>query len=203
MGINRTYTDLITICIPVYERYEYFEEAIESAINQTIKCKVIVVDNASSHNNFERYVNNKGLDNLIYHRNSENVGMVDNWNECVNLAETEWVTLLHDDDVIDIRFIEFMTPILSKNKDRIAYAVSCTKGPICDVNEFKLETNKPSYILDKLFFMEGVLPPPGLVFNKNIAIELNGFDPCDYPIHDYVFYYKLLQNRRNIPTSTT
>lgn len=44
------FTDLITIAIPCYERKEFFLFALESALNQTIKCKVIVVDNCSSAN---------------------------------------------------------------------------------------------------------------------------------------------------------
>ena len=43
------YTDLLTIAMPVYERKDFFVEALESAIKQTIKCKIIVIDNCSSH----------------------------------------------------------------------------------------------------------------------------------------------------------
>ena len=39
--------------------------------------------------------------------------------------------------------------------------------------------------------MEGALPPAGLVFLRSVALDLNGFDPDDYPMHDFVFYYKL------------
>jgi len=188
-----TSTDLITICIPVYERFDYFIEALESALKQTVKCPVIVVDNASSHNKFKDFVEQKNLSHLKYFRNSENLGMAGNWNRCIELAESEWVTLLHDDDVLDLRFVEFIISKIKINKDRVAMAVKCFKGPLCDNDAFNIETNKNSILLDKLHFMEGGLTAPGLIFKRDTAIEIKGFDQHYHPIFDYVFYYKLFE----------
>ena len=47
------FTGLVTIAMPVYERKDFFREALDSALNQPVKCKVIVVDNCSSHDYFE------------------------------------------------------------------------------------------------------------------------------------------------------
>lgn len=84
--------DLLTIAIPVYERITYFEEAIMSALNQTVSCRIIVVDNASSHNKFEEYV--KELNNPLvqYYRNDRNVGVTMNMNICIKYTQTPWMT---------------------------------------------------------------------------------------------------------------
>ena len=99
-------TDKITIAIPVYERYEYFEEALNSAINQSVTCRIIVVDNASQTKSFETQITKTANSNIKYYRNHKNLGMVGNWNECIKLTTTEWLTILHDDDILFPDFIK-------------------------------------------------------------------------------------------------
>ena len=97
------YTDLLTIAMPVYERKDFFVEALESAINQTIKCKIIVIDNCSSHNYYEQVCKEKGI---TYYRNDENIGMMQNFNRCFELATTEYVMTLQDDDILSLDYVE-------------------------------------------------------------------------------------------------
>lgn len=98
-----SFTNLLTIAIPVYERKEYFKEALESALNQTIKCKVIVVDNCSSHDFFEKICIEKGI---TYFRNESNIGLFPNQNRCYSHAQTEYVKVLDSDDLLSPKYVE-------------------------------------------------------------------------------------------------
>jgi glycosyltransferase involved in cell wall biosynthesis len=106
------YSDKITICIPVYNRTEYFQQALESALNQTIKCKVIVVDNGSSTNYFEVTSNKYKVD---YFKNLCNIGMFANWNLCFKLCQSEFVTILGDDDILENTYVEEFKKTLESN----------------------------------------------------------------------------------------
>lgn len=97
------YTNLLTIAMPVYERKEFFLEALESAINQTVKCEIIVVDNASSHDYFEKICKQKGI---TYYRNNTNIGLYANCNRCFELAKTEYAMTLDDDDKLSPIYVE-------------------------------------------------------------------------------------------------
>lgn len=97
-------TDKVTIAILVYERSEYFQEALESALNQTVQCPIIVCDNASSHNKF-RNLCATYPDRVVYHRNAENIGMFGNYNTAVQLSRTEFTMILGDDDILYPDFI--------------------------------------------------------------------------------------------------
>lgn len=108
------FTDKLTIAIPVFERQEYFEQALDSAVNQSIKCKVVVVDNASSHDNFERIC---ALKNVKYYRNEHNIGMFPNWNKCFEHARTEFVMLLGDDDILDKDYVKCFVKALDNYSD--------------------------------------------------------------------------------------
>jgi len=45
---------------------------------------------------------------VSYHRNEKNLGIGGNWNRCLELAKTEFVTLLHADDVLLPSYAESM-----------------------------------------------------------------------------------------------
>ena len=45
-------------------------------------------------------------DHIRYARQAENLGLNGNLNACVELAEGEYVLVLHDDDLIDADFVE-------------------------------------------------------------------------------------------------
>jgi glycosyltransferase involved in cell wall biosynthesis len=96
-------TDLLTIAIPCYERKDFILEALESALNQTVKCKIIVVDNCSSHNYFEKICQEKGV---TYYKNEKNIGLFPNINRCYELADTEYVKILDDDDLLLPTYVE-------------------------------------------------------------------------------------------------
>ncbi len=104
----------ITICIPVYERYDYFETAIQSALNQTVKCEILVSDNASSHYKFRDYCE---LNNIQYSRNENNLGVFANWNKCIELARTEFAIILSDDDILKPTYVEEFIQALSEFPD--------------------------------------------------------------------------------------
>lgn len=112
------YTNLITIAIPCYERKEYFRMALESAINQTVKCEIIVVDNCSSHDFFEKACNEKGIK---YFRNESNIGLYPNIDRCFELANTEYVKILDDDDLLSPLYVESFLKALSNYPDLDIY----------------------------------------------------------------------------------
>ncbi len=108
------YTDLLTISMPVYERKEFFLDALESAINQTVKCKIIVVDNCSSHDYFEKLCKEK---NISYYRNASNIGMAGNFGKGYEIAETKYVMNLQDDDLLSPEYVEWFLRAVNLHPD--------------------------------------------------------------------------------------
>lgn len=101
----------VTIAIPVYDRIDFFEEALHSALNQSVKCNVIVVDNGSSTDFFEKTC---CLNKVIFYKNRVNIGMFSNWNRCLELTKTEFIVILGDDDILEPNFIEVFSIKLDK-----------------------------------------------------------------------------------------
>ncbi|WP_429326437.1 glycosyltransferase family 2 protein [Paraburkholderia sp. GAS348] len=97
---------MLTIAIPVYERDEYFEAALDSALKQTVPCPIVVVDNGSSHDRFLEIIKSKKSDRVRFFKNSSNVGMFANWNLCMDYADTDFVMILGDDDYVESTYVE-------------------------------------------------------------------------------------------------
>ena len=108
------FTDKLTIAIPVFERKDFFLEAILSVLNQTIKCDIIVVDNNSSHDFFEITCRHY---NIKYFKNDLNIGMFPNWNKCFELAYSDFVMILGDDDILDEKYVESFIEAYSNHSD--------------------------------------------------------------------------------------
>ena len=199
------YTDLITIAIPVYERTEYFEEAFLSAVNQTVKCPVIVVDNHSSHHYFKDYIENynkQNQDKVRYIQNSTNLGMVGNWNECINQTSTPFLTILHDDDALHQSFIEIVSQQINKGYQFFSSGAFIQTSLPKEFNSTLVKVNRFDKFKSTFFLFESLSPFPGIVFPVEKAKEIGGFTESKYPISDYDFWIRLSKTCRCYKTKT-
>ncbi len=96
-------TDLLTVTFPVFERFDFFEEALDSVLNQTIKCQVLVIDNCSSHSRFLDACRKR---NVKYIRNKKNIGLFPNWNKCLSNINTKYGMIFQDDNIMKPNFVE-------------------------------------------------------------------------------------------------
>lgn len=175
----------ITFFIPVYERYNYFEEAVCSLLNQTVQPgKIVIVDNCSTHSRFERFVKNKNFATLEYIRNESNLGMTGNWNRCIELCDTLWMSILHDDDALHPDFLDEMIKYFTLIDQRID-VIACSAVINRTVNfgqvnnHFRIRQLKESH-----FLLSNLTQFPGVLIRKEILSQTNGFDYNYYPCSD-------------------
>ncbi len=99
-AVRKSDVDLgrVSIVIPTFNRAEYLEEAIESALKQTYKnCEVIVCDDCSTDSTqfvLEKYKDRVKI--LSHHRNR---GVSAALNSCIRAAEGDLISWLSSDDV--------------------------------------------------------------------------------------------------------
>ena len=87
-----------SIVITTYNRCQLVKRAINSALQQTINCEVIVIDDCSSD---QTEIELKIYQNqIIYVRNKINKGHSESVNLGVSLAQGNWLKLLDDDDYL-------------------------------------------------------------------------------------------------------
>lgn len=105
-----------TIAIPVYERIFGFKEALQSAIMVDGCTEILVVDDNSSHLQFEDICKSFDDSRVKYVRNGENLGLFGNWNRGIETAKSEFISILCSDDLIaPDAFTLFLTANSMKN----------------------------------------------------------------------------------------
>ncbi|CAG9932790.1 glycosyltransferase family 2 protein [Candidatus Nitrotoga arctica] len=100
----------ISICIPTYNGEKYLAQCLDSVRAQTYSdFEVLVVDDCSSDTTFEIASEYATRDSRIrVLRNERNLGLVHNWNHCIELTQGEWIKFVFQDDLIAPTCLERM-----------------------------------------------------------------------------------------------
>lgn len=90
---------LITFAIPYYRNPDLLARAIDSVCQQDRPdWRLLVADDSGGDPSIRELVESRRDPRMSYVRNETRLGMVGNWNRCLDLAQTEFITLLHADD---------------------------------------------------------------------------------------------------------
>jgi Glycosyl transferase family 2 len=93
-----------SVMVPIYNCPEhYLRETLQSVLCQDpgpAEMQIEVVDNCSTIGDPEALVREVGAGRIAFHRQPENIGMVENFNSCIRRAQGQWVHILHGDDTV-------------------------------------------------------------------------------------------------------
>lgn len=194
-----------TIAIPVYNREDFIENAIESAISQDISdLEILVVDNHSTDDTWNKI--NRFKDKRIRSvRNATNIGLFGNFNECLRLATGAWVRFLCSDDQLPKNCLVGELAHLETKKNcvmlatRMKYATKDGK----EIQRNRLTLPPGDYqgksaivaifkVLAKYGF--NLLPyPSAALIKRDAAIIAGGFDTTYKGVGDVDLYLRLLE----------
>lgn len=118
-----------SVVITTYNRLDLLKRAIASALNQTIPCEVVVVDNASTDGT-EDYARSLG-NQIVYYRNPINANHAGGVNAGAKTATGEWIKFVDDDDYIAANCLEVMAMAIARHPE----AVICS----CQASQIDLE----------------------------------------------------------------
>jgi len=94
---------LVSVCVPTYNGARYLDECLASASAQTYaNIEILVVDDGSSDDTIAIAEQWQQRDQRVrIERNRSNLGLVHNWNRCIQLARGEWIKFLFQDDTLE------------------------------------------------------------------------------------------------------
>ena len=195
----------ITIAIPTYKRALLLRETLESCLTQqtNFPFAIMVVDNnpereCETEQLLREY---EAIPHLFYYKNTENVGMTGNWNKLFELAQTDFVVMLHDDDKLEDDYIEKIDKVLKYYQEKIdaiyvetrVFPFTSRIFPRKHVSKLKTVSLTP---LDFQFF--NAICIIGACFNREAIINLNGFNENFYPPIDYEMHLRLSKKKKII-----
>ena len=95
---------LWSVMIPTYNpRADYLAETLLSVLKQDPgpdQMQIEVVDDCSNDDTASEVTRRLGAGRVTFHAKSQNRGLANNWNRCIERARGHWVHILHQDDFV-------------------------------------------------------------------------------------------------------
>lgn len=188
----------ISCIMPVYNTEKYLEECIESILNQTFIDFEFIISNDGSTDRSSEIIKKyaKKDSRIIFLDNKKNRWIVDNLNDCLDMAQWEYIAIMESDDVsMPERFAE-QVKYLDKNPD---VSLVWSWWDIIDENwNKKWEMNpaiKYKEIKNTVFNLKTFSSPfinPSVMFRKTILGIVWKYNKKYDFIQDYEFFTRII-----------
>ena len=203
---------LVTVCIPTYNGQAFLRECMDSVLSQTFTdFEIVVVDDHSSDSTVEILEEYRTRDPRIrVSKNPRNLGLVGNWNRCVELAHGEWIKFVFQDDLVSPTCLE---KLVSACGTGFPMAV-CRRNIIFDAETEVLQPVYRKYLdtytIENVFpgateisaerFREDVLDyldwnfigePNTVLLRKDIFLRYGPFHPRLIQLCDYEYWIRV------------
>ena len=192
-----------SIVIPTYNGERYVSHAIESALNQTRKPdEIIVSDDNSKDKTLTIAKSYESLGVVTICNTSGPSGFVRGWNNAIKHASCEFISILHQDDILYPDFLKCMDELLSEFPEARHAFVPCDyideQGTIIK-GGYRCSTEKQLYNMHEYIsaYMDcgngmHIHRCPGVVTHRDL------FSKCSYReeaghIADDDFFYRIGQ----------
>jgi glycosyltransferase involved in cell wall biosynthesis len=113
-------TAVITFAIPYYRGLDFLGRTLQSIVAQDTSAWQAVVCDDGDEPGVEALVRDLGGGRIRYEKNPGNLGMAKNFNRCVDVADTDLVTVLHADDELMANYARVMAAAAARHPDATA-----------------------------------------------------------------------------------
>ncbi|WMI69841.1 glycosyltransferase [Mangrovimonas sp. YM274] len=214
---------LVSICIPTYNGADFIAQAMDSVLAQTYaNLEIVVSDDSSKDNTLKIIESYKSKTNLPIHIvDHEPKGIGANWNNCIRLAQGQYIKFLFQDDILLPECVEKMVEVL-ENYPNISL-VAVKRNLIFEESVLKEERSRWIDVygdlqkslnlrsnghgisfLDRGLFksfrffnapLNKIGEPTTVLIRKNIFNKVGIFREDLKQILDYEFYYRVLKHQ--------
>ena len=167
----------VTVAIPTRNRAGYLREAISSVLAQTFPdFEILVCDNASDDGT-AHVARSFDDSRLRYVRNDHDLGMVGNWNRCIELARGRLIANLADDDLMMPDRLARQVAVFDAHPETAvvhgdADMIDASGHPIGTWTAQDLE---PAQLLHVLVRHHNVLVWPSAMLDRSVFQQLGGY----------------------------
>jgi glycosyltransferase involved in cell wall biosynthesis len=203
---------LISICIPTYNGEEFLDQCLKSCIGQSYaNYEIVVCDDKSSDATakiIEKYCTQ--ISKIRFIQNPSNLGLVGNWNKCMEEARGEWIKFVFQDDYISSDCLQefvnniddnikllvsernFVLPTDASSETRKYYEHGVrTLTNTCKNNSLIYSPTLISRIAVQNMCMNFIAEPSLSFFKKDIVSEIGFFNPALKQICDLEFLLRV------------
>jgi hypothetical protein len=173
-----------SVMIPVYNRITYLEATLKSVLDQdpgAEEMQIEVIDDASTEADPEPLVRRLGGSRVGFVRHPRNVGLVANFNCCVERSVGQWVHILHSDDLVLPGFYQRLR-VGVETRSNIAAAL-CRWAAMDEAGNRRAasppDMERPGVLdrgwVERLLVSNG-LRTPAIVVRRSVYEQIGGYD---------------------------
>ena len=169
----------LTVAIPTYNRSALLKNAIDSVLQQTYKDFILLVLDNFSTDETEKVVKGINDKRIQYIKNETNIGWLNNTNKAIELCETEYLIIFHDDDMMKPEMLENQIHVM----ENINIAVAAVNMELMNEDRVSLNRNflqiKEDIHFNRFEYIESfykkgiVLPCPSVMFRTKFIKDNN------------------------------
>ena len=191
----------LSICIPAYNRPQWLRRALVSLGTYAGEgVEVIITDDSDDDTN--RAIAEEELQNWAgtwrFEFHPQRLGMAQNWNRAIALAQGQYVVVLHDDDFFLSQGLNRLVKKLSEGEN--LHPVLLFGVWVVDAQErvmkrqvFRQDDDlSPQEALLRLFSDSSFVRFPGMVIRRSLFEEMGGFNPDWREPSDLEMWMRLL-----------
>lgn len=156
-------------------RPDYLFESALSALNQvtTFNYKVFISNNGDEIKDY-RLLKFKNLEII----NRPNLSVYDHFNTILSECDTEFITVFHDDDLLESNYVEFLISKFKSNPNtiaigtnaRIRYEDSVSRILYINSTHGTVDFSSPTLFIQRYFEIlgDGIAPFPSFMYRKSL-----------------------------------
>lgn len=193
------YKPLFSICIPLYNTpVRFLDELINSISVQTYTNWQLCLADGSQENEaqlIEAYIKGRNSTKIKYHKLEKNLGISENTNEALKMAEGEYIVLSDHDDLVAPNALYELALALNNNRNIDAIYSDEDKVSM-DSKEYFEPNFKPDFSMDYLCSVNYICHI--FAFRKTLLEDLGGFRSEYDGAQDHDFFLRICEKSKEI-----
>jgi len=170
---------LISIGLPIYQRTQYIEKALQSCLEQEYQPLEILVSDDSQHDEIQTITKSFKSDHIQYLKHPHPYSLIDKFNELLHKAQGTWMLFLCDDDFLERTYLKTMVKHLQENPDAVLvrshYRLIDSQGKTIRTEKDIPYRLKPIEFLNRVFHPDYKMNISGVMFPRELLIQQGGF----------------------------
>src|SRR6266481_5573424 len=189
---------LWSVMIPTYNpQPDYLEETLLSVMKQDQgpdQMQIEVVDDSSDDDTAFEVTQRVGAERMTFHRESENRGLANSWNRCIERARGHWVHILHQDDFVLPGFYDRMRKGAEQSDAGAIFcrhAVADSKGNSIHISELHRESTGLLDDWHAKITVKCVIQCAAIAVRRRVYEQLGGFFPHLHYVPDWEMWQRI------------
>ena len=175
----------VSVLMTVFNAEDHLQKALDSLNDQEFQdFEVVVLEHGSTDHSLE-VLRNWGDHRLVLKTLASNIGRTPALNDCLSRAKGEYIAILDADDLAHPRRLSAEVQFLNVNSE---VGLVGTWSEYVDDDDCKVGSSRPPVSHEKLIKQLAVRDPlvhSSVMFRRNVAIEMGGYDPSFVYAQDF------------------